>query len=287
MAPLAIYYAQESDRHMNLTPYMRIAVIGAGNVAWHLAQAFAAAGHTITAIYSRSPASREALVGQLPQAQSISTLNLQHIASDVVILAVPDAALAQVAAALKVAPGTIVVHTSGSQPMALLQPVQGAHIGVLYPLQTFSRSKPVDLAKVPLLVEAQDEETLQQLEQLAKSISQQVERAGSEARRQLHLAAVFACNFTNHLLGISQQLLREANLPKELLQPLINETIEKASLQDPFSVQTGPAVRGDENVLQTHLHMLQQHPRYQAIYSQLSESIQAQAAKGGTPASPE
>ena len=258
----------------------RIAVIGAGNVAWHLAPALSAAGHTITAIYSRSAASREALARQLPQARPVASLDLEHIAAEVVVLAVPDAALAEVAAALKVSLGTIVVHTSGSQPLAVLQPVRGASIGVFYPLQTFSKSKPVSLASAPLLVEAQEEETLQQIEQLAFSISSKVYRVSSEARRQLHLAAVFACNFTNHLLGISQQLLREANLPKELLQPLIQETIEKAAQQDPFAVQTGPAVRGDGNVLQAHLQMLRQHPRYQAIYSQLSQSIREQAPGG-------
>lgn len=263
---------------MNSTEQKRIAVIGAGNVAWQLAPALAAAGHTVTAIYSRSPASREALARLLPAALPIYSLDLLETAVEVVLLAVPDAALAGVAAALKVAPGTVVAHTSGSQPLALLQPIQGAHIGVFYPLQTFSKSKPVDFAGVPLLVEAQDAETLRQLEMLAQSISSKVYKVPSEARRQLHLAAVFACNFTNHLLGISQQLLQEADLPKELLQPLIAETIEKASRHDPFSVQTGPAVRGDDNVLQAHLQMLQPYPRYQAIYRQLSQSIQAQAS---------
>lgn len=266
---------------MNSTQPKRIALVGAGNVAWHLAPALAAAGHTVPVIYSRSPASREALAKKLPHAQPVSTLDLQHIATDMVVLAVPDAALAEVAAALKVNLGTVVVHTSGSQPLDLLQPVRGAHTGVFYPLQTFSKSSPVDLANVPLLVEAQNEDTLQQIEILAKSLSSKVYRVSSEARKQLHLAAVFACNFTNHLLGISQQLLHEAHLPKELLQPLIAETIAKAAQQNPFAVQTGPAVRGDGNVLQAQLHMLQHHPRYEAIYRQLSQSIQAQASGGG------
>ena len=266
---------------MNSTKQKRIAMVGAGNVAWHLAPALAAAGHTIAAIYSRSPASREALAKALPQAHPVSTLNLLDMAVDAVLIAVPDDALPEVAAALRVAPGTVVAHTSGSQPLAVLQPVQGAHTGVFYPLQTFSKSTPVDLTSVPLLVEAQDANTLEQLETLARSISRKVQRVDSEARKQLHLAAVFACNFTNHLLGISQQLLQEANLPKELLQPLIAETIEKASRHNPFAVQTGPAVRGDENVLQAHLHLLEPHPRYQALYSQLSRSIQAQASGGG------
>lgn len=266
---------------MNSTPKKRIAFVGAGNVAWHLAQALAAAGHEVKAVYSRSRTSREALASQLPQAQPIATPDLRTIAVDVVILSVPDAALAEVAAALKVAPGTLVVHTSGSQPLALLQPVEGARTGVFYPLQTFSKSKPIDLLQVPLLVEALNTDTLQQIETLAKNISSQVHTVSSEARMQLHLAAVFACNFTNHLLGISQQLLQEANLPKQLLLPLIKETMAKAALQDPFKVQTGPAVRGDENVLQAHLQLLQQHPGYALLYQQLSLSIQAQAPDRG------
>ncbi|MFD3001087.1 Rossmann-like and DUF2520 domain-containing protein [Pontibacter toksunensis] len=265
---------------MTQTKKKRIAFVGAGNVAWHLAQALAAAGHDVKAVYSRSRTSREALTGKLPQAQPIKTPDFRSFDLEMVIIAVPDAALADVAAALKVSPGALVVHTSGSQPLALLQQVKGARVGVFYPLQTFSKIKPVDLAQVPLLVEALDEETLHQLESLAKSISNQVYQVSSEARKQLHLAAVFACNFTNHLLGISQQLLQEANLPKQLLQPLIEETITKAAQQNPFAVQTGPAVRGDGNVLQAHLQLLEQHPTYASLYRQLSKSIQEQAQSG-------
>lgn len=254
---------------------MNIAIIGAGNVAWHLAQALQAAGNTVSAIYSRTPAHREALTRLLPQAHALTSLDFQQTSADIVLVAVPDAALAGVAAALQVKVGTIVAHTSGSVPMGVLNSVAGAKPGVFYPLQTFSKSKPVDFALVPLLVEAQEAESLQQLEQLAHSITPKVQRVTSEARKQLHLAAVFACNFTNHLLGISQQLLQEADLPLELLQPLVQETIAKAMQQHPYTVQTGPAVRHDENVIQEHLHMLQQHPRQQALYRLLTQSIQA------------
>ncbi|RDV15586.1 DUF2520 domain-containing protein [Pontibacter diazotrophicus] len=265
---------------MKLIQKKRIAFVGAGNVAWHLAQALAAAGHEIKAVYSRSRTSREALASKLPQAQPIATPDFKDLTLDVVFISVPDAALAEVAAALKVAPGTLVVHTSGSQPLTLLQSIEGARTGVFYPLQTFSKSKSLDLAQVPLLVEAWDEDTLQQIEALARSISSQVHTVSSEARKQLHLAAVFACNFTNHLLGISQQILQEANLPEQLLQPLIEETVAKAAQQNPFAVQTGPAIRGDENVLQAHLQLLQQHPGYALLYQQLSRSIQTQAPNG-------
>lgn len=154
--------------------------------------------------------------------------------------------------------------------------MKGARSGVFYPLQTFSKSKPVDLTHTPLLIEAEEEEALQQLTQLAHTLSTQVHSVSSDARKQLHLAAVFACNFTNHLLGISRQLLEEAHLPQTLLQPLISETFTKASQQPPFTVQTGPAIRGDQNVMQEHLRLLQQHPRYQTLYQQLSDSIQEQ-----------
>lgn len=254
---------------------MKIAFIGAGNVAWHLAQALAAAGHAVTAIYSRNAAHREALAKLLPQASSVASLPaLAATQPDVILVAVPDDAIASVAQQLHVQPGTVVAHTSGSQPLAILASITGARAGVFYPLQTFSKAKPVDFKEIPLLLEAPDAQALKQLEQLAQSISGQVQQVSSASRGQLHLAAVFACNFTNHLLGISRQLLQEAGLPLTLLQPLIHETIAKALQHPPFQVQTGPAARHDENVIATHLHQLAQHPHYQALYRQLTDSIQ-------------
>ncbi|GHA68894.1 Rossmann-like and DUF2520 domain-containing protein [Pontibacter akesuensis] len=252
---------------------MNITFIGAGNVAWHLAQALHAAGHTITAIYSRNAAQRDALAGKVAAAAIVS-LDLREEVAEVVLIAVPDAALAAVAAEIKVKSGTVVAHTSGSQPLAILAAVAGAKAGVFYPLQTFSKAKAVDFAQVPLLLEAKDAEALESLQALAQSISKTVETVDSEARKQLHLAAVFACNFTNHLLGISQQLLEQAGLPIALLRPLLQETIAKAMQQHPFTVQTGPAIRHDDNVIQAHLHMLQQQPRWQDLYRLLTQSIQ-------------
>ena len=252
----------------------KIAFVGAGNVAWHLAQALATAGHEVVAVYSRQEANRNELASILPEAKTLSTPDFTALAVDIILIAVPDAALQQVASELKVAPGSVVAHTSGSQPLAILNVVQGAQPAVFYPLQTFSKAKPVNLQLVPILIEAADESIAQALEALAQSISSKVQRVDSEARKHLHLAAVFACNFTNHLLGISQQLLQEANLPTELLHPLVQETIAKAMQQHPYQAQTGPAIRHDDNVIQAHLQMLQQHPRFQDLYQKLTESIQ-------------
>ncbi|MFT2007216.1 Rossmann-like and DUF2520 domain-containing protein [Pontibacter sp. 13R65] len=257
----------------------KIAMIGAGNVAWHLGQALAAAGHTISYVYSRTAAHREELAATLPTATPLPHLDLHNTSIDLAVLAVPDAVLAQIAQQLQLPPNTLLVHTSGSQPLTALGQQLNLRTGVFYPLQTFSKAKPVDFKSIPILVEAPDKETLQELEELAHSLSPTVHVVSSVARKQLHMAAVFACNFTNHLFGISQELLRQANLPHTLLQPLIHETIDKAAAFPPFTVQTGPAVRGDHNVLAEHLALLQQQPLYSQIYKIISQSIEAQASQ--------
>ncbi|WP_242926560.1 Rossmann-like and DUF2520 domain-containing protein [Pontibacter vulgaris] len=255
---------------------MRIALIGAGNVAWHLAHTAVAAGHQVVALYSRTVEAAEALAKEFTATQVIPTPDFTSVEADIVIIAIPDAAVAAVASQVKVNAGTIVVHTSGSLPLQVLQSINDARIGVFYPLQTFTKGKPVDFKQVPVLLEAENESTLTLLKAFAQSISQHVIEVTSEKRKHLHLAAVFACNFTNHLLGISREILLEADLPATLLQPLIQETIQKAASQHPFLVQTGPAIRRDENVIKTHLHLLQNHPQYQQLYQQLTQSIQNQ-----------
>ncbi len=255
---------------------MNIAIVGAGNVAWHLAKALQKAGHSITAVYSRTQEQTEELAGQLENTKAILTPDFRELHVDVVLLAVPDAALEEVAEQLQVKQGTIVAHTSGSQPMQKLQSIKGAATGVFYPLQTFSKNAPVDINQVPILIEADSRETIDKLKLLAQSISLQVEEVTSEKRKSIHLAAVFACNFTNHLLGISYTLLEQADLPTNLLQPLIRETINKASNYNPFTVQTGPAVRHDQNVIEEHMQLLSTHPQFKQLYQLLTQSIQQQ-----------
>lgn len=255
---------------------MKTALIGAGNVAWHLGKALQKAGHEIVAVYSRTAIHREALATELAPAIPLATPDLTSTGAEVVLIAIPDAALAKLATTLRIPKGTILAHTSGSQPLSALQGIAGARTGVFYPLQTFSKSIPVDFSTIPILLESGDEQSLRTLQDVANSISNNVLVVNSDKRKQLHLAAVFACNFTNHLLGISRQLLQQADLPDTLLQPLIQETVAKAMQQHPFQVQTGPAVRHDQNVLEEHLKLLQDHPLYQQVYQLLSQSIQTQ-----------
>jgi predicted short-subunit dehydrogenase-like oxidoreductase (DUF2520 family) len=259
---------------MKLDHHKRIAFIGAGNVAWHLSQALVGAGHEVVSVYSRTVKSAEVLCSLLPGAKPISDLNMKDTDAEIIIIAVPDAVLNNILKLLKIPEGVIIAHTSGSQPLAILDSIKNARTGVFYPLQTFSKSKQIDLSHAPILIEAKENDTKKILEALALSISTQVLEVSSTKRKQLHLSAVFACNFTNHLLGISRQLLQEASLPEELLQPLIQETITKANLQNPYTVQTGPAIRRDNNVINDHIKMLESHPRLQELYRALTLSIQ-------------
>ncbi|GEO03038.1 hypothetical protein AAE02nite_07020 [Adhaeribacter aerolatus] len=256
---------------------LKLAFIGSGQVATHLALAFEQAGHRVQLIYSRQLAHATQLANQLTQTSATDNLNfVEQPGCDLYIISLSDAAVTTVMAAAQFPTDSRVVHTSGSLPMAvLLRPAFKLQIGVFYPIQTFSRNQPINLAEVPIALEAPEPELAALLQQLAASISRKVIFMAGTERKKLHLAAVFACNFTNHLLGISHEILVKNQLAPDLLEPLIRTTIEKSFHNHPFSVQTGPAVRGDENILQEHLQMLSEEPLYQEIYLLLSRSIQA------------
>ncbi|KAA5539534.1 Rossmann-like and DUF2520 domain-containing protein [Adhaeribacter rhizoryzae] len=261
----------------NLPQSLRITLVGSGQVATHLGLAFAQAGHQVVGVYSRQLAHAIVLANQLPPAIATNNLDFRNQpACDIYLVSVSDAAVASVIAEAQFPLGSYVVHTSGSLPVTVLaRPDLELRTGVFYPIQTFSRNQPVNLATTPIALEAAEPALTTLLQQLAASISQQVIFMAGPDRKKLHLAAVFACNFTNHLLGISREILLKNNLEPGLLNPLIRATLEKSFSADPFTVQTGPAMRGDANILQEHLQMLAPEPLYQQVYGVLSESIQA------------
>ncbi|KAB7729333.1 DUF2520 domain-containing protein [Rudanella paleaurantiibacter] len=263
---------------------MEITFIGAGNVAWHLAPALENAGHHVNEVVSRQLSHARQLVSNtLYDARPRSDFNLAQSVSQLFILTVPDDALPDVCARLVLPEGAIVVHTSGTRSLGdLTQLMQvysdvPVHTGVFYPLQTFSRQQSLlDFEEIPLCIEAADPETESQLVALGQEISSIVYLVDSAERRVLHLAAVFACNFTNHLFAIAKGLTDAHDLEFDLLKPLIRETFRKGmAAADPATVQTGPARRGDQKTIDTHLDMLRHQPRLQAIYDLLTASIRA------------
>lgn len=249
-----------------------ISIIGAGRVGWHLAQALSAAGYTIHEVWSLRQSQAQLLTEKLPQAEVAHTLNFTTSKAKLFILSVTDAALEEVPHRLILPKGAVLSHTSGSQPLALIQSA-AQHTGVFYPLQTFSKEKPVHFADVPICLEGSDDTTLQLLEEVARSLSNKIIHMTSEQRSQLHLAAVFACNFSNHMLRVAHELLKESGLSQDLLHPLIAETMQKALSLGPAQAQTGPALRGDTSILETHQKQLFQHPEWLTLYKLLSEDI--------------
>ncbi len=252
----------------------KIVMIGSGNLAWHLALAFEEGGAKITQVYSRTLKNARELATQLYDCQAVTSLDFTHIEADVFILALSDNALAEVVAQLQTPPDSIILHTSGSQALAVLEPL-GTQIGVFYPLQTFSKSKKVDFTHIPLCLESTNEATLEVMVELADLLSQDIFQVSTPDRLKLHLSAVFACNFTNHLLAIAKNLLVQNDLEFDLLKPLIEETFQKAlQTSAPEAVQTGPARRNDTEIIGKHLAMLADNPNYQVIYDLLTKSIQ-------------
>ncbi len=250
---------------------IRVAFIGSGGVAESLAPAIdATQGFSVIQVLSRKIDNAHALASMLAHADAIDNPSALTPDADLYILAVSDDSLAQLAATLPRNEKSVWAHTSGSVPVTVLEPLS-PHFGVLYPLQTFSKRHRVDISEVPLFVEGSDKMTIDLLNRLAGSISSRIYAADSSLRRKLHIAAVFGCNFTNHLWAIADDILTEADLDFSVLGPLLDETLRKALSGHPADGQTGPARRGDKRVMDAHLSELT--PDRAAIYEMLSRSI--------------
>lgn len=256
----------------------KIVMVGAGNVAWHLAPVLEATGCAVTQVYSRRKKKAEELTRRLYQATVQTHLDFSDSPAELFILAVSDDAIAEVVRQIQLPTEAVVVHTSGGQSLEVLADAPTERIGVLYPLQTFSKPRSVNFRNIPICLEANDSEVLHQLTRLAKSISQKVKMISSEERALLHVAAVFANNFTNHMLQIAEQLLQDHQLDFTMLHPLIEETVAKALEIGPAQSQTGPARRHDEKTINHHLKYLRTYdPAYAKVYEALTQHIQAVA----------
>ena len=199
--------------------------------------------------------------------------------ADVYIVAVKDSVLSDVAQKLcKGREERIFLHTAGSMPMTVFEG-HANHYGVLYPMQTFSKERPLDFLRIPCFIEGNDEVSLRVARLLASSVSAQVYELSGASRRHLHLAAVFACNFVNHCYEQAAEILERQHLPFSVMLPLVEETAQKVRQLSPADAQTGPAVRYDQNVMEAQLSLLHDNPTAQAIYRLMSQSIHETAMK--------
>jgi len=249
---------------------MRICLIGAGNMATQLGMFLLEKGHQIVQVWSRTQQSATKLASKLncPYTTETSSITSE---TDIYILAINDTAIESILAQRSWG-DTLVVHTAGSTPMNILA-AYCTNYGVFYPFQTFTIEKKVDFDHIPVCIEANTPQNLGILNGLAHSISQNIKLFDSNQRQQIHLAAVFVCNFVNHFYSIGEKLLTEKGIDFEILKPLILETASKVIYQSPESSQTGPASRNDRIVMDKHLAMLASYPDLKNLYSLLSERI--------------
>ena len=246
---------------------LNIVIYGTGNVAYHLVRAFKKIGQTVW-LTGRNESKVSHLANALDAKVIDGSKGYENL--DIVILAVSDTAISEIISNEDFG-NSLVVHTSGSVAMNELAPL--ADHGVFYPLQTFSKDREVDFSEIPIFIEANTPENLEILKNLGQQLSNKVEECSSEQRKILHLAAVFACNFSNHLYAIAEQILEDHGLEFDSIAPLIKETALKAIDRKPKNAQTGPALRNDKNTLEKHLRLLENQPEFQKIYSFVSESI--------------
>lgn len=249
---------------------MNIVIIGAGNLATHLSKALFEANYSIVQIFSKTEESARMLAQKL---NCNYTTNIADIitTADVYIYAVKDSVLHLLIEDLAIT-SALHIHTAGSISINIFKH-KYKNYGVLYPLQTFSKSKAVDFKSIPMFIEGSNEAVSSILESIAKKTSDKIYHINSEQRMKLHLAAVFTCNFTNYMYTIGEDIMTEAGLDFDVLKPLINETANKVQSLSPKKAQTGPAVRFDENVINKHLAMLEKNSKIKNLYLELSNLI--------------
>ena len=249
----------------------RVVIIGSGNLAEALARAVAESNLQLVQIYARN-AERARAVATLA-ATRWTTQPAELTDADIYLVAVSDRAVAEVAAALPLPAHACVAHTAGSVPLDVL-PGRCAHRAVFYPMQTFTKGRRVDFAQIPIFLECDDEAFYPELEAFARQLSQTVIRADSARRAKIHLAAVFACHFANHMYALREQIPRSPGLDLGVLKPLARQTAAQAlHAASPAAAQTGPAVRPALPPQAPHLRLLGDDMQLKEIYSTISQHI--------------
>jgi len=248
---------------------MKIVFIGAGNLATCVSMEMQRVGMTIGQIYSRTRDHAESLAKKV-NCQWTNNLNEIIPDADLYIFSLKDTVLPEVIPHVKPNDG-LWVHTAGSVPVDVFAGYAKRY-GVFYPLQTFTKTRKVKLDGTPIFLEVYHPEDMKILRKVAIALSGNAQEMDSKKRERVHLAAVFACNFANHMYLLAGKILEEQGLSYNVLLPLITETADKITDLSPFEAQTGPAVRLDKPIMDKQLAMLED-PVMQHIYNVLSQSI--------------
>ena len=251
---------------------MKVTLIGAGNLATQLGKSLKKAGVIISQVYSRTEDSARTL-GELLEAEWLTDIKALRDEADIYIFSVKDSVLCELISEVCKGRGEkLFLHTAGSMPMSCFEG-KALRYGVFYPMQTFSKTKDVDFERIPVFIEGNSIETEDVIRSLANKLTQRVIRLSSADRKYLHLAGVWACNFTNYCYAVASDILGEHGIPFDVMLPLINETTDKIQKISPMEAQTGPAVRGDRNVMSKQLELMNGKEDLQELYQMLSKGI--------------
>lgn len=243
-----------------------IILLGSGNVATHLGIALKNSNYTIVQVYSKSIENAKILAKKL---DAQFTNNLSKLkSSDLIIVCINDDAILSVLSQIK---NTAIVHTSGSIGLDVFKQ-KFTNYGVFYPLQTFNKEIDINISEIPFCIEGNSLEFEKQLIKIAKALSNNVVKMNSQQRKQLHIAAVFACNFSNHMYSIADDLLAKKNIDFKILLPLIRKTNANLENYRPKEVQTGPAKRKNIAIIQEHIATIKEN-EIKELYHKISDNI--------------
>lgn len=251
-------------------------MLGAGNVATHLSKTLQQNGFTIVQVYSQTTAAAKQLSNQLKVGFTCKYEDI-YKGADIYIYALKDSALESIISKIN-QPDAVHIHTAGSVSVNVFSD-KAKNYGVIYPLQTFSKTKELNFKEIPLFIEGNNLTTTHFLLDIANQLSDHCYTLDSDQRKKVHLSAVFACNFTNLMYRMANELIEDANLPFDILKPLIAETADKVMHLSPDKAQTGPAVRYDINIISEHIKMLQHKPELLKVYKDLSDLIYQRSTK--------
>jgi len=242
----------------------QIVIIGRGHVAFHLGQLFHEKGFSVIHISSRKSDSseKEFTLDQLPARADMYLISVKDSAYEEVISNMPDHLEG------------IIAHTSGALPLSILSKFKQK--AVFYPFQTFRKDVPLWEKTFAIFVESDDVNVAQQVALIGHELTGNVAIVDETSRKKIHIAGVFASNFVNYLLHLSNDLLKNTPIDRrKAILPLVFQTVKRLELDDPLLFQTGPAVRNDKIVLFEHFRMLENTPELKEIYVFLTNQILA------------
>jgi predicted short-subunit dehydrogenase-like oxidoreductase (DUF2520 family) len=250
---------------------MKVVVLGSGNLATQLSLSLHAKGVNIIQIYSHTKENAFILANKINTSftDKLEQINLD---ADLYIYALSDRILDSTLLKFPLPANAIHIHTAGSIPITVFEGL-ALKYGIFYPLQTFSKQRDIDFSQIPICIEANSKVTENELINLACLLNSKTYLINSEQRKKLHLAAVFACNFSNYMYDLASTILNESGISFEIIEPLIAETASKIKSLSPYNAQTGPALRNDEITMEKHLDLLKNDAELSEIYKLLSKNI--------------